>query len=181
MLHYATITSPVGWILLATGPRGLLTVHFCGHAKPPEDSLQALLQPLRPGVTAVHRPDTLREMTKALRSYFQHRVPLPEFPLDLTSGTVFQQKVWSALCTIPFGETRSYGDIARLIGHPRAARAVGQACGQNPVAILVPCHRVLGQNGGLGGYAGGVEIKKALLALEEQAFAANAPARILAR
>jgi O-6-methylguanine DNA methyltransferase len=169
MLHYATIATPLNWIFLAKSPQGLAMLHFCGALKPALDSLEIILQQRFPGTAAEHKPGALQETTRALRSYFQQCVPLPELPLDLTSGTDFQQKVWRALCSIPFGETRSYGEIARLIGHPKAARAVGQACGQNPVAIIVPCHRVVGQHGGLGGYSGGIEVKQALLALEERA------------
>ena len=90
-----------------------------------------------------------------------------EFTLPLSpKGTPFQQKVWAALQTIPYGQTRSYGEIARQIGSPKAARAVGMANHHNPIAILIPCHRVVGQNGALTGYAGGLERKKALLQLE---------------
>ncbi|MGL4476919.1 MAG: methylated-DNA--[protein]-cysteine S-methyltransferase, partial [Aeromonas veronii] len=89
------------------------------------------------------------------------------FSLPLAAhGTTFQQAVWQALCDIPYGETRSYSDIARAIGKPDAVRAVGAANGRNPLSIIVPCHRVIGQNSSLTGYAGGLEIKKTLLALE---------------
>ncbi len=82
-------------------------------------------------------------------------------------GTPFQRSVWEALRTIPYGETRTYGQIAALIGHPRAARAVGMANHRNPLCLVVPCHRVVGAGGGLTGYAGGLEIKRRLLALEQ--------------
>lgn len=98
-------------------------------------------------------------------AYFAGR--LQRFSLPLAArGTAFQQAVWQALCDIPYGETRSYSDIARAIGKPEAVRAVGAANGRNPLSIIVPCHRVIGQNGSLTGYAGGLEIKKVLLALE---------------
>ena len=86
--------------------------------------------------------------------------------LDLSSGTLFQQKVWRALQTIPRGETRSYAWVAKKIGKPKAARAVGAACGANPVPIIVPCHRVIAGDGSLGGFGGGPALKKRLLALE---------------
>ena len=91
--------------------------------------------------------------------------------LDL-AGTAFQRKVWNALLTIPFGETRSYGQIARQIGHPDAVRAVGAANGRNPVSIVAPCHRVIGSTGKLTGFAGGLDAKAHLLALEGAAAAA---------
>jgi methylated-DNA-[protein]-cysteine S-methyltransferase len=84
----------------------------------------------------------------------------------IPKGTEFQQKVWAALCEIPYGETRTYGEIAAAIGSPKAARAVGMACNRNPVWITIPCHRVVGSNGSLTGYAGGLEMKKFLLELE---------------
>ena len=83
-------------------------------------------------------------------------------------GTEFQNKVWSALCEIPYGETASYSDIARAVGSPRACRAIGSANNKNPVPIIVPCHRVIGKNGALVGYAGGIEIKKKLLQIENR-------------
>lgn len=86
--------------------------------------------------------------------------------IDLGSGTAFQRKVWRALLQIPHGKTKSYGEIAGEIGLPRASRAVGAACGQNPIPILVPCHRVVAHNGGLGGFSAGLHWKKRLLALE---------------
>ncbi len=103
-----------------------------------------------------------------LREYFAGERRDFDLPLRL-SGTDFQRRVWDALCTIPYGSTRTYGEIARACGSPGAPRAVGQACNRNPVSIAVPCHRVVGA-GGLTGYAGGLESKKILLELE-QAFA----------
>ena len=92
----------------------------------------------------------------------------PTFDLELDLvGTVFQRRVWAALLTIPYGETRSYGEIARQIGSPGAFRAVGLANGHNPIGIIVPCHRVIGSNGSLTGYGGGIDRKRALLELEK--------------
>ena len=87
-------------------------------------------------------------------------------PLDLAAGTPFQRAVWKALRTIPPGQTRTYAEVAGLIGRPKAARAVGQACGANPIPVLIPCHRVLSSDGGLGGFSAGLEWKKRLLAVE---------------
>jgi len=100
-----------------------------------------------------------------LDAYFAGKSRHFSIPLDLR-GTLFQRQVWTALCDIPYGETRSYGQIAEAIGRTGAARAVGRAVGSNPVSIVVPCHRVIGSNGGLTGYGGGLHRKAALLDLE---------------
>lgn len=102
---------------------------------------------------------------KELTDYFAGTLDIFTVPVD-SSGTEFQHKVWQSLMAIPYGQTCSYGDIAERINNPKAVRAVGLANGKNPVAILVPCHRVIGKNGTLTGYAGGLERKKALLKLE---------------
>jgi methylated-DNA-[protein]-cysteine S-methyltransferase len=107
----------------------------------------------------------LIEAERQLREYFAGRRQTFTVPLDV-AGTPFQRRVWQALRTIPFGETRSYSEIAAQIGHPRAMRAVGAANGRNPLPIVAPCHRVIGSNGTLTGFAGGLENKARLLALE---------------
>lgn len=110
----------------------------------------------------------LDDAARQLAAYFSGE--LREFDLPLRSrGTPFQTAVWAALREIPYGETRSYADIARRVGRPTAVRAVGRANGQNPLSIVVPCHRVIGSDGSLTGYAGGVERKRALLELERRA------------
>lgn len=103
-----------------------------------------------------------------LEEYFNARRRAFQLPLDLR-GTPFRQRVWNALIEIPYGETRSYAELARSIGEPKAFRAVGAANGANPIAIIVPCHRVVSSGGGLGGYGGGVPLKQRLLALESGA------------
>jgi methylated-DNA-[protein]-cysteine S-methyltransferase len=107
----------------------------------------------------------LKETERQLADYFAGRRKAFDLPLDF-AGTDFQKSVWSALLTIPFGETRTYSDIARQIGAPKAVRAVGAANGRNPISIIAPCHRVLGSNGHLTGFAGGLETKAHLLKLE---------------
>ncbi|MDN5276607.1 MAG: methylated-DNA-[protein]-cysteine S-methyltransferase [Clostridiales bacterium] len=109
--------------------------------------------------------DPYHDAAIELRQYFQGHRKHFDIPVDI-DGTPFQLKVWKALQSIPYGEVRSYKDIALQIGHPRALRAVGQACGANPVPIIIPCHRVLTASGNLGGFSAGIEIKKALLDLE---------------
>jgi methylated-DNA-[protein]-cysteine S-methyltransferase len=110
----------------------------------------------------------LREAARQLRAYFAGDLRVFDLPLDL-QGTDFQKRVWRQLLTIPYGETRSYSEVAAAIGAARAVRAVGAANGANPVAIVVPCHRVIGMNGKLTGYGGGLPLKKRLLALEGRA------------
>jgi len=112
-----------------------------------------------------HEPAAFVDAVDQLRSYFDGA--LTEFDLSLRmEGTAFQRSVWDALLEIPYGETASYGEIARRVGKPGAARAVGLANGQNPVAIIVPCHRVIGADGSLTGYGGGLDRKVTLLQLE---------------
>jgi methylated-DNA-[protein]-cysteine S-methyltransferase len=107
----------------------------------------------------------LREAERQLSDYFAGKRETFSLKLDF-AGTDFQKKVWNALTTIPFGQTRSYGQIARQIGHPKAVRAVGAANGRNPISIIAPCHRVIGSNGKLTGFAGGLKAKAALLEME---------------
>jgi methylated-DNA-[protein]-cysteine S-methyltransferase len=116
---------------------------------------------------AEEAPDhpVLQEAERQLAEYFAGRRTEFDLPLD-PSGTPFQQKVWSALRRIPFGETRTYAEVATQIGHPGAARAVGAASGRNPLSIVAPCHRVIGTRGALTGFAGGLEVKARLLAFE---------------
>ncbi|MPY62858.1 methylated-DNA--[protein]-cysteine S-methyltransferase [Streptomyces spongiae] len=105
------------------------------------------------------------EVTEQLRAYFAGELKEFTLPLHLT-GTPFQRSVWEQLCRIPYGETRSYGDLADALGNPKASRAVGLANGKNPVGIIVPCHRVVGSDGSLTGYGGGLERKRRLLDFE---------------
>ena len=121
----------------------------------------------KPDSTWIESSGQLWEPVRQLRSYFAGE--LEQFDLPLApDGTSFQQKVWSELCEIPYGETISYGELARRIGNPNASRAVGLANGSNPIPIIIPCHRVIGSNGKLTGYGGGLPIKEKLLALEKR-------------
>jgi len=121
------------------------------------------------------RHPVLVETARQLDEYFAGERNNFALPLDM-AGTAFQRKVWDALLTIPFGETRSYRQIAEQIGSPTAVRAVGAANGRNPVSIVVPCHRVIGSNGSLTGFAGGLDVKSRLLTLEGADQSAAAPA-----
>jgi methylated-DNA-[protein]-cysteine S-methyltransferase len=154
----AIVESPLGPILLARTAQGLAGAWFEGQ----KDHPGTLDAPQRPD-------DPLLARTAAqLARYFEGDAAAFELPLDL-HGTEFQRAVWAALREIPRGATTSYGAIAQRIGAPRAVRAVGAAVGRNPVSVIVPCHRVLGRDGALTGYAGGLTRKRALLALEAHA------------
>jgi methylated-DNA-[protein]-cysteine S-methyltransferase len=151
------LTSPVGGLSVTITARGVSCIDFLGAEHP------VFLN--SPG------SELARQVLHALDQYFcGARNVFEGIPLDLSGGTPFQQAVWQALLTIPYGETRSYAWLAQAIGKPQAVRAVGQANRRNPLPIIVPCHRVLPQSGGLGGYMGpaatGVQIKQALLTLE---------------
>ncbi|MBK5001468.1 methylated-DNA--[protein]-cysteine S-methyltransferase [Pseudomonas sp. S31] len=153
---YTFMQSPVGTLTLAA--RG--------------DSLAAVLweeeRENRVRLGELHRDDAHPVLLRAacqLGEYFAGNRQHFDLPLDF-AGTEFQRQVWAALLTIPFGETRSYSDIARQIGNPSAVRAVGAANGRNPISIIAPCHRVIGAGGGLTGFAGGLPAKQYLLALE---------------
>ncbi|HZY20181.1 MAG TPA: methylated-DNA--[protein]-cysteine S-methyltransferase [Ramlibacter sp.] len=146
----------LGPMLLAASPQGLAGLWFHGQKHHP-DADRWPLDPAHP---------ILAEAVRQLDDYFAGRRTLFDLPLDLQGGTPFQQSVWRALLGVPCGSRTSYGAIGRDIGQPTAVRAVGAAVGRNPISIVVPCHRVLGSDGALTGYAGGVERKTALLRLE---------------
>lgn len=131
-----------------------------------EGAITALYLPGRPVPRIISRPTPLlEEGRRQLLEYLAGERQTFDLPLA-PAGTPFQREVWKALQTIPYGQTRSYGDIARQIGRPKAFRAVGMANHENPIPIFIPCHRVVGSDGSLTGYAGGLELKKALLGLE---------------
>lgn len=153
-MHYRTIDSPVGPLTLAGTGSTLMHLRMVDQTHEPDRS------EWRPAEAGV-----FTEAVEQLAAYFAGE--LTEFELDLDlAGTDFQRKVWAALRTIPYGETRTYGEIAMQIGSPGASRAVGLANGRNPIGIIVPCHRVIGSTGGLTGYGGGLDRKRQLLALE---------------
>jgi methylated-DNA-[protein]-cysteine S-methyltransferase len=146
--------SPVGPIALVASERGLLKLHFDMPA-----------EPFRPEAEWLESRQALLPYIAQLERYFAGELQRFTLPLDLR-GTGFQKRCWEALLRIPYGQTRSYAEIAREVGLPRAPRAVGQANHHNPIAIIVPCHRVIESNGGLGGYGGGLDAKRLLLRLE---------------
>ncbi len=168
-LEYRCFSSVLGWILLAASPEGIRLVHFCGSAPPSAKTCEGLLTGAMCGATAFscRGNPLLSEAEEAIRAYLTHHQRIPSLPLDLRAGTSFQRQVWRALRSIPFGQTRSYLQVAQSIGQPQSARPVGQACGKNPIPIFVPCHRVISANGRLGGFSSGLHIKEALLAIED--------------
>ena len=169
-LEVSSFPSPLGWIIIAAKQRGLCLLHVFGKDAPSRQETEDTLLKEYPGVgvESGEQSELLRRTKEAILSYLAEGAPFPPLHFDLEKGTQFQRDVWRALCEIPPGETRTYQQIAERIGRPRSARAVGQACGKNPVAILVPCHRVVASGGKLGGYSGGLHIKKALLDLEQR-------------
>jgi len=155
-LHSTHIDSPLGGITLAATDQGLAGVWFDQQRHWPDTR----------GWQADDTHPVLRQAADQLGDYFAGRRDRFDLPLDLSHGTAFQQSVWQALLAIPAGQTTSYGALSAGVGKPAAVRAVGAAVGRNPISVIVPCHRVLGADGSLTGYAGGLERKTALLALE---------------
>ena len=153
---YTTMQSPIGVLRLVGSGRGLAAVLWEHDDTLPEQFGEVSAEPGHP---------VLLQAQQELEEYFQGSRKRFTVKLDF-AGTEFQNRVWNALRTIPFGETRSYGEIADQIGSSKAVRAVGAANGRNPIPIIVPCHRVIGADGTLTGFAGGLEIKARLLALE---------------
>lgn len=153
---YKTIPSPVGDLKLVASDKGLAAILW-ENDKPGRVRLGAMVE------DADH--PVLVETGRQLDAYFAGTLTAFTVPLDF-AGTDFQKSVWQALLTIPFGETRSYAEIARQVGRPSAVRAVGAANGKNPISIIAPCHRVIGSNGALTGFAGGLAAKERLLGLE---------------
>jgi AraC family transcriptional regulator of adaptative response/methylated-DNA-[protein]-cysteine methyltransferase len=169
-IGYDVIDCPLGRALIAATPLGLCSVEF-------GDSERALVSDLRaqfPRATVRRDPGMLRYARERLEKLFSGAVRDPNLPLDIRA-TVFQTRVWESLRSIPYGETRTYAEVARAIGRPRAVRAVGNACARNPVALVIPCHRVVGTDGGLHGYRGGLEKKRKLLSMERAQRSAAVP------
>ena len=167
VLHCTVFASPVGPLFLAASEQGLVALEFDARL-PGQQTIRPNPRDLRAEAKALRfeRADgKMAGYTSELEEYFAGSSREFRFPLDLR-GTEFQLACWRALLAIPYGETRSYGDIARAVGRPQGFRAVGMANNRNPIAIVVPCHRVIASDGGLCGYGGGLDIKRKLLELE---------------
>jgi AraC family transcriptional regulator of adaptative response/methylated-DNA-[protein]-cysteine methyltransferase len=159
-IAYDVVRCPLGNALIGATPLGICAVYFGDRPRPLVSELRARF----PKAGISRSPDLLRFAKTRLKALFEGARD-PQLPLDVRA-TAFQAKVWESLRAIPFGETRTYAEIARSIGHPAAVRAVGTACGANPVSLIIPCHRVVGTDGSLHGYRWGLGRKKALLARE---------------
>lgn len=160
-VYYTSFSSPLGTIWAAATEKGLCAIEMgCGF-----EQLQAVLVRRITDPEFVAAPNRLQPYVEQLSAYFRGELREFAVPLDLW-GTDFQKQVWQALCKIPYGETRTYRDIAAAVGNPKACRAVGNANGKNPIPIIVPCHRVVAAGGKLGGYSGGLDKKEFLLKLE---------------
>ena len=147
-IRYGFHSFPFGRFLIAAAPEGICHVSFTGGSG--ESLALRRLKKARPEALFKRQKNTSELLRLPIRAH----------------GTPFQKRVWKALCAIPSGKVSSYGEVARKIGAPKAARAVGTACGKNPVGILIPCHRVVASNGKLGGYAWGLKLKSKILAWE---------------
>jgi len=151
---YSILNSPLGRLLVARNADGLTCINF-------QDGTEAV----NPQAGWLEQPSALADAAEQLEAYF--RGELRQFDLPLApQGTAFQLQVWQAMREIPYGQTVTYAELARRVGRPQAARAVGGASSRNPLPVVVPCHRVVGSDGSLTGYAGGLHLKQALLELE---------------
>lgn len=156
MTYTATYSSPLGPIVIESDGEALTGLRFCCE--------KASTVPIEAPKEAVRTPPIIAETIQWLDDYFAGKRPC-NVPRLNPQGSAFQKRVWTALLTIPYGETVSYGEIARMVDC-RSAQAVGQAVGANPIALIIPCHRVIAAHGKIGGYEYGIEIKKKLLELE---------------
>lgn len=163
IVHTAEFESPIGALRIASSEKGLA---YLGLPRSGGRGFAGWLSRAAPGAqrNAAFAPN--REAIRQVLEYLDGKRTDFDVPLDLR-GTPFQQTVWRALLAIPYGETRSYADVARSVGKPDAVRAVGTANGANPVPLIVPCHRVIQSGGKLGGYGGGLDLKRRLLAMEQ--------------
>lgn len=158
-LVHTTLATPLGEMLLACDETGLVGCWFVGQKHMPDTRTWA-------ADTRVKQNQLLHEAQDQLKRYFKGELQAFDVVLSQRVGTPFQREVWQALAHIPFGQTTSYGHLAQQLGRPKASRAVGATVGRNPWSVVVPCHRVMGSQGTLTGYAGGLACKAALLQLE---------------
>jgi methylated-DNA-[protein]-cysteine S-methyltransferase len=158
-MFYIIFSTPLGWMGLLSSPSGLR------QAVLPQPSPQAV-QRILSQTGAISEESFFGNLPQRINKYFSGQPLIFNETLDIREATSFQQRVWQAACSIPYGQTRSYKWLACQVGSPRAARAVGQALAVNPLPIIIPCHRVITSQGKLGGFAGGLALKRRLLELE---------------
>ena len=161
-IGYDVLASPLGPLWVAIGPKGVTTIHYGD--EPSESELRRLVRVYGPGV--VPDPKRSSALARELDEYFRGRRHEFDVDVDLSGLTPFQTRVLSATAKIPFGAVSTYGTVAKRAGNAKASRAAGGALNHNPIPIIVPCHRVVGSNGSLVGYAGGLDVKRKLLAIE---------------
>jgi methylated-DNA-[protein]-cysteine S-methyltransferase len=159
---YAVLGSPLGPLWVAIGPKGVTTIHY--GSEPSEAELRRLVRVYGPGV--VPDPKRSASLARELDQYFNGKRREFDIDVDLSGLTPFQARVLAATAKIPFGAVSTYRSVARRAGNENASRAAGGALNHNPIPIVVPCHRVVGSNGSLVGYAGGLDVKRRLLAIE---------------
>ncbi|GAE36244.1 methylated-DNA--[protein]-cysteine S-methyltransferase [Halalkalibacter akibai] len=163
--HYVTeMNSPLGTLTIVATDKGVCHIHF-GNLTKCMAALKVWLKKQGRNGEVIHCQETLQPICQQLEEYFSGKRTKFDVPLDLC-GTEFQKKVWNTLSEIEYGETKSYKEIAQKIGAPKAVRAIGGANNQNPIPIIIPCHRVIGSNGSMVGYGGGLDKKEILLSLE---------------
>jgi methylated-DNA-[protein]-cysteine S-methyltransferase len=159
--RYTTFKTDLGWVGLLVSPIGIVKLTL------PQANEKAALIAFGPSDGAIRVSfERFDELVSRIRDYYRGKQVVFDDTLDVISGTAFQRKVWSICRGIPYGQTSSYGWIAKQMGKPGASRAVGNALGKNPIPIIIPCHRVLAADGDLGGFSGGLDMKKQLLRLE---------------
>ena len=159
-MEYTVFNTDMGWVAIVGSGRGLVSISL------PHNSAEEAFCSIGEDKYTTSSPYRFKDLIKRLKAYFSgHKVLFPD-ELDLSAATQFQREVWQAGRLIPYGETRSYSWLAERVGKSGAARAVGQALGKNRLPIIIPCHRVIGSDGSLGGFSGGLEMKKRLLHLE---------------
>lgn len=172
VLTRMVVPSDLGWVGVGATGKGVSVIELGDD----RDGVRKKLEDRLPGADWREGSDAIEEWVAAVVRRLQGTGKQGAVPLDI-QGTVFQRRVWEALCQIPVGETRTYSELAESLGHPKGARAVAKACGDNPVAVVIPCHRVVGKDGKLRGYRWGLERKRALLAREKLAPGVTAASR----
>lgn len=161
-LYYTVFNTKWGWVSILASDKGLLAITLPQHTQ--KQAVNSLGERVRDGTLST---DKFSDLIESFQSYYAGKMVVFTDRLDFSFATPFLRRVWEATRLIPYGETRSYGWVARQIGKPSAARAVGQALGRNPFLIVVPCHRVIAGDGGLGGFGSDPEMKRTLLELEK--------------